>query len=622
MDSAPLTLKEIEEKACELFFPNGKSHFGSLQDMSRVVANSAGDAIISFPGSGTIADYLSMNGLYPSLTYLYLRTIYLESEENESSLTQTANTSVVDDFDSFGEVNVASNEDLPVVYPTPLSQHLDEELTSTTSLTPPKTLNFINNSEYRPVCPTCFCTSLPGEECLRCKQDEEYTASLSADRLKHMQDAMCTDDDCDREATLPSQDEIRMHRIAYLSRNVSLDGVNQVRDQSTSSFPVPTVENPLSSTIIDTLYPDNEITSSEAATSIAEQHENQQEAHSSHPPSSPDDVQVIKVHRSRVCKDMISHFQDEKLTTRPIVFEIIDDRGKPEKGAGIGVARDVFSLFWKAFGDSMTIGERERVPYVRHDHFINEWRAIGRILVQGYKMVSYFPMFLSRAFVAFCLFGDAVPDSVVITSFKNYLSVDEEKLVENCLSADRDENELQSEEVVDFLECFNCRTVLNEVNCQRVITEIAKQELIQKPHIMLSTWQPILAELKMFEPFQSVESLEMLYESIKPTNKKVLKLLVAQPSTEGERDALKFLQRYIRGLDTANLGHFLCFTTGADIFIVITVSFVKLDGVYKTPVAHTCGPVLELPSTYQDFCELREVFNNVLGKSDWNIDIV
>ena len=183
---------------------------------------------------------------------------------------------------------------------------------------------------------------------------------------------------------------------------------------------------------------------------------------------------------------------------------------------------------------------------------------------------------------------------------------------------------MQSDEVVDFLECFNCRTVLNKDNCQKVITELAKQELIQKPHIMLSCWQPILSSLKDFEPFQSVESLEAFYDSIKPTNKKVLQLLVAQPETNGERDSLKFLQRYIRGLDEQNLGHFLRFTTGADVLIVsqITLSFLKVEGIYKTPVAHTCGPVLELPSTYQDFCELREVFNNILSKSDWHMDVV
>ena len=192
------------------------------------------------------------------------------------------------------------------------------------------------------------------------------------------------------------------------------------------------------------------------------------------------------------------------------------------------------------------------------------------------------------------------------------------------LSPDCDVNVFESEEAFKFLECFNCRTVLTQNNGKNVITEIAKQELIQKPHIMLSTWQPILSELKMFEPFQSPDSLELLYESLKLTNKKVLQVLVAEPTTGGECDALKFLQRYVRGLDTANLLHFLHLTTRADVLIVksVTVSFVKRDGIYKTPVANTCGPVLEFPSTYQDFCELREVFNNILAKSDSDIDIV
>ena len=127
----------------------------------------------------------------------------------------------------------------------------------------------------------------------------------------------------------------------------------------------------------------------------------------------PTEVRVLKVRHSQICKDLVNYFQDKEITTQSIVFEMIDDRGLPEKGDGVGVTRDVFSLFWKAFGDSMTIGERERVPYVWHDHFVSEWQAIGRILVKGYKMVSYFHLFLSRAFLAYCLFGEAVPDLVV-----------------------------------------------------------------------------------------------------------------------------------------------------------------------------------------------------------------
>ena len=90
MDSAPLTRQQIKDRACELFFPNGKSYFGPLENMSKVIANPTGEAIVSFPGNGTISDYLSMNGLYPSLTYLYLRTLSFDSGEDEPTLFQKA----------------------------------------------------------------------------------------------------------------------------------------------------------------------------------------------------------------------------------------------------------------------------------------------------------------------------------------------------------------------------------------------------------------------------------------------------------------------------------------------------------------------------------------------------
>ena len=89
-----------------------------------------------------------------------------------------------------------------------------------------------------------------------------------------------------------------------------------------------------------------------AITPAAEEQENQQEINSSHPQSSSEEVRVIKVHRFRVCKDLISHFQDKDVAADSIVFAIIDVRGKPEKGAGNGVARDVFSLFHWRFNDN------------------------------------------------------------------------------------------------------------------------------------------------------------------------------------------------------------------------------------------------------------------------------
>ena len=108
---------------------------------------------------------------------------------------------------------------------------------------------------------------------------------------------------------------------------------------------------------------------------------------------------------------------DTRVMNSSLFFAIINERGGKEDGVGVGVEREVYSLLWKQFTKSMTIGERKRVPLIRHDHFIKEWEAVGRILVKGYQSVSYFPLFLSKAFICYCLF-DA---KVIIRYEKNTL---------------------------------------------------------------------------------------------------------------------------------------------------------------------------------------------------------
>ena len=142
---------------------------------------------------------------------------------------------------------------------------------------------------------------------------------------------------------------------------------------------------------------------------------------------------------------------------------------------------------------------------------------------------------------------------------------------------------------------------------------------------MISTWQPSVQELKQYPQFQSTSGIQGLYDTLKPTTKKVLEILAAaQPNTEAERDAFKFLQRYVRGLDNTKLIQFLRFTTASDILTTtkLEVAFTKLEGVGCRPIAHTCGPVLELPSTYSNFVEVRKQFNNILDKDTWEMDIM
>ena len=146
---------------------------------------------------------------------------------------------------------------------------------------------------------------------------------------------------------------------------------------------------------------------------------------------------------------------------------------------------------------------------------------------------------------------------------------------------------------------------------------MAKQELIQKPYIVVCSWGKYINSLKQYDHYKSPEAVQKFYRDSEPTNKKVLVLLKADPKNDAERDSFKYLQQYICGLEQ--------YVSGANIVsgvTMISVNFIKIKRFQRRPVAHTCGPLLELPNSYRNFCELREEFLSVLSGNSWSFDTV
>jgi hypothetical protein len=328
----------------------------------------------------------------------------------------------------------------------------------------------------------------------------------------------------------------------------------------------------------------------------------------------------IKIHRTNVRQDMLKYFSDPTILCKNIVVIMINQRGEEEKGVGIGVTRDVFSMFWLDVCDSLMIGEVERVPSIRHDYQRKEWEAIGRILLNGYRTCQYFPLQVSKIFMTHCLFGESdITGEMLLQSFKHFVSESERKLIENCISGEVD---LADDALIDLLSNFECKKVITKGNLTGTLKEIAHKEMIQKPQYVVDCWKVIIPQLKAFFPTQRY--LDELYERLYPTCAKVLACITVETSSEAEKECLKHLKRYIRGLDTSKLTKFLRFISGSDIMLFehIQISFTQLDGAQRRPIAHTCNFLLELPSTYQSFPELREEFNNILESNSWEIDII
>ena len=120
--------------------------------------------------------------------------------------------------------------------------------------------------------------------------------------------------------------------------------------------------------------------------------------------------------------------------------------------------------------------------------------------------------------------------------------------------------------------------------------------------------------MKAHSSFQDASNIFEFYEDKKPMPKKVIKMLDASPESDAQYVALEHLTRFVKSLGS-NVAAFIQFTTGASVILdgqKLKVSFTQSNGFARRPIAHTCGPMLEVPSTYQCYNELCEEFSSIL----------
>ena len=76
-----------------------------------------------------------------------------------------------------------------------------------------------------------------------------------------------------------------------------------------------------------------------------------------------------------------------------------------------------------------------------------------------------------------------------------------------------------------ILSAFDCKRRITENNLIDIITEVPHKEMIQKPQYIADCWGLIAPDLKKY--FPEVCSINKLYESIVPSNAKVISMLEA-----------------------------------------------------------------------------------------------
>lgn len=162
---------------------------------------------------------------------------------------------------------------------------------------------------------------------------------------------------------------------------------------------------------------------------------------------------------------------------------------------------------------------------------------------------------LAQAFTVALLFGEqSVTPDLLFESFLLYLSKEDRDLVNKALQEDLDDEE--KDELTDFLDRMGVQSVPTKMKLKATLLSIAHKLIIQQPKYALDKLSEVVVPA-FRKVVCSLDNIQQIYEKVKPTTRKVLKLLDASPSTQPEHQSFRYLQQYIRGLNQSDL-HSVC----------------------------------------------------------------
>ncbi|XP_041923300.1 olfactory receptor 6N1-like [Alosa sapidissima] len=144
------------------------------------------------------------------------------------------------------------------------------------------------------------------------------------------------------------------------------------------------------------------------------------------------------------------------------------------------------------------MGRDAKVPFIRHDFQIEEWKAVARVLVLVWKRAGYFPVQLAAPFLEEVLYGSAV--SSCKDGFLQYVSDQERQILLRALD---DIDSVEMETLLDLLDVHECHQgsvykpmcfllafvlyiLIITVNLTLILTVIMEKSLHEPMYIFLS----------------------------------------------------------------------------------------------------------------------------------------
>ncbi|KAL5020069.1 hypothetical protein ScPMuIL_002961 [Solemya velum] len=330
----------------------------------------------------------------------------------------------------------------------------------------------------------------------------------------------------------------------------------------------------------------------------------------------------LQIRRSDIVTDLMAYYEEPDIVGKSVTVEYTGERGY-DLG---GVTADMFTTFWNMAAPVYFRGHEALVPFLPPHRLGEEHNFVllGRIYSHSTSVLGYVPVQLCRSTVMVLVYNDTkVSEDVVLEDFLSYLDELDRELILVGLNDFLSLSSEMLEKLRELFIRFEMGCVLTQDTFKSQVVNMARNELCIKPGSLCELMRRGIpdAHIESFWSQVTLDELDILYTFLKPSASKVLSKIRA--SRVGrlyheEARVFSYLKDFVKSLETDRLELFLQFVTGHRTLPIspIVVEFVDLSGVQRRPIAHTCGGVLELPSTYDNYGEFQTEFLNILSSDE------
>ena len=281
-------------------------------------------------------------------------------------------------------------------------------------------------------------------------------------------------------------------------------------------------------------------------------------------------TQRLLLRRQHVVQDAIAQYHDTTILHSRLYVrfegETCDDFDsgprRPDKG--------IFPIFWAEFIQKLSGNARK---YFAVDTCsvmaTDDLKAVGRILVHGFLLTGYLPLYINHSLLYKVLTGNEPSLEYCREHFILALDEMDKSLIEEATTAEALTDDMKKR-LAAVLWNFGVRLLPSKSSLPEVLMSLGRYIAIIKPHFYISSMHTAIEEFQrgVFKDINQ-NSFKAILEGILPSRQQLIPRLQFQYSDDPVAKALEetvagFVESYLLGVNKEELSNFLEYVTGSE----------------------------------------------------------